>query len=98
MGLNVILKLRLRRNGTVNGDTENNMCTEFAMYMYLLSFFFVEIKKVRSSSSGCNAQFYLFNKCGIGPDTHIYQYLRLLFSGGLSTKLELLQDIRKFYG
>ena len=41
---NVILKLGFRRafDGTVNGDTENSMCTEFAMYV--LSFF-VEINK-----------------------------------------------------
>ena len=73
MGLsNVILKLGLRRtfDGTVNGDSENSMCIEFVIY--LLSFF-VEIKKVCSSSSGCNAQLHLFNKCGVGPDTRIYQ-------------------------
>ena len=51
----------------INGDTEDSMCIEFAMY--LLSFF-VEIKKVCSSSSGCNAQFHLFNKCRVVPDAH----------------------------
>ena len=68
---NVILKLGFRHafDGIVNGDTENSMYIEFAMY--LLSFF-MEIKKVCSSSSGCNARFHLFNKCGVGPDTHIY--------------------------
>ena len=73
MGLsNVILKLGFRRtfDGTVNGKTENSTCIEFAMY--LLSNF-MEIKKVCSSSSGCNAQFYLFNKSRVEPDTHIYQ-------------------------
>ena len=41
---NVILKLGFRHifDGKVDGDTENRMCIEFAMY--LLSFF-VEIKE-----------------------------------------------------
>ena len=43
--------------------------------VYLISFF-VEIKKVCSSSSGCNAQFHLFNKCGVGPGIHINQQIR----------------------
>ena len=140
---NVILKLGFRRafDGTVNGKTENSMC--ITKICHKLAFFFSwKSKKVCSSSSGCNAQSYLFNKCGVGPDALIYQYFRLflvepkvwtanegnsyfwisrkiwfiflialfvnkknytilLFSGGLSkiccTKLNLLQDIRKFY-
>ena len=44
-------------------------------------FFFVEIKKVCSSSSGCSAQFHLFNKRGIGPDKHIFPVTQVVFSG-----------------
>ena len=108
--------------------------------VYLLSFF-VTIKKVCSSSSGCNAQFHLFNKCGVGPGIHINQQIRSFLVGAKIwaakykihifannvrvvifphcivhiyeelyhivilwwfvqnwTKLDLLQDIRKFYG
>ena len=79
MGLsNVILKLGFRRafDGTVNGDTENSMCIEFAMYLlsffFFFFFFFVEFKKMCSSSLGCNAQFYLFNKYEVGLDTYSY--------------------------
>ena len=47
---NVMLKFGFRRacGGTVNGDAKNSVGREFAMY--LLSFF-VEIKKLCSSSS-----------------------------------------------
>ena len=39
---NVILKLGFRRtfDGTVNGDTENSMCIEFALYLVFFFFFF----------------------------------------------------------
>ena len=36
----------------------------------------MEIKKVFSWSSGCNAQSHLFNKCGVGLDTHIYHLFK----------------------
>ena len=48
--------------------------------LYLLSFF-VEIKKVCSSNSFCNAQFHLFNKCGVGYGIHINQQIRSFLVG-----------------
>ena len=72
---NVIFKLGFSRafDEAVNGDTENSIRTDIAVY--LLSFF-VEIKKVCSSSSRCKSQFHLFNKCEVGPGIHINQQFR----------------------
>ena len=60
----VIFKLGFNRayDETVSGDT----ACALNIAVYLLCFF-VEIKTVCSSSSGCNVQFHLFNKCGVGP-------------------------------
>ena len=67
---NVILKLGFRSafDGAVKVNTENSKCIELTMY--LLSFL-VEIKKVCSSSSCCNAHIRLFNSDGVGPNTRI---------------------------
>ena len=71
---NVILKLGFRRafDGTVNmvkGDSENRC----ALNCHVLAFCFRGNEKVCSSSSGCNAQFHLFDKGTVRPDIHIYQ-------------------------
>ena len=87
---NVIFKLGFSRafDEAVNGDTENSICTE---YCRVLLSFFRGNQKVCSSSSGCNAQFHLFSKCGVGPGIHINQQIRSFLVG---PKFE--QQNRKF--
>ena len=77
---NVILKLGFSRtfDEAVNGIHKIASALNIAVY---LLYFFVEIKKVCSSSSGCNAQFHLIYKCGVGPGIHINQQIRSFLVG-----------------
>ena len=72
---NVMLNLGFTR--ALDGTAKNSVCIDIAMYLSFFSLFFSWKVEVCSSSSGENAQFHFFNKCGLGPDKHVYQQLML---------------------